>query len=57
MSSCVLIVEDEPLIAENIIYALRTEGFEALHRGTLQESEALLASRPVDIVVLDINPT
>lgn len=55
MPSCVLMVEDEPLIAENIIYALKTEGFEALHRGTLQEAEAVLASQPVDLVVLDIN--
>jgi two-component system catabolic regulation response regulator CreB len=51
----VLLVEDEPLIAENLLYALQTEGFQAHHRATLGEAEKALESTPIDLVVLDIN--
>lgn len=55
MSCSVLLVEDEPLIAENLLYALRTEGFTAHHCPTLGEAENTLASESIDLVVLDIN--
>lgn len=54
MKSIVLIVEDEPAIAENIRYALMTEGFHTLWQsggtGVLQ----LLEGERVDLIVLDI---
>jgi len=54
MKSIVLIVEDEPAIAENIRYALTTEGFDTLWQsggtGVLQ----LLEGERVDLIVLDI---
>jgi two-component system catabolic regulation response regulator CreB len=55
VSHSVLLVEDEPLIAENLLYALQTEGFQAQHSETLGEAEEKLKSTPIDIVVLDIN--
>lgn len=54
MNSIVLIVEDEPAIAENIRYALMTEGFHTLwHSGGMGVLQCLDEER-VDLVVLDI---
>lgn len=54
MNSIVLIVEDEPAIAENIRYALTTEGFETLWQsGGMGVLECLETER-VDLIVLDI---
>lgn len=56
MSKTILIVEDEPAIADGIAYALRTEGYTPLHV-TLGE-QALAAMRAPEnvpeLVVLDI---
>ena len=50
----ILLVEDEPAIAETVLYALRTEGFEARH--CLTGGEALRAVREdaFDLAVLDV---
>jgi two-component system catabolic regulation response regulator CreB len=57
MSKSVLIVEDEIAIADNIAYALRTEGFIPNHVSLGQQALDMLQSgsenRP-DLVVLDI---
>ncbi|MBK8856464.1 MAG: two-component system response regulator CreB [Opitutaceae bacterium] len=50
----ILVVEDEPPIAETITYALKTEGFAPLWRTTGREALATLAQQPVALVVLDI---
>lgn len=50
----VLVVEDEPSIAETILYALRTEHFEAEHCETGGEALAALAARSFDCVILDV---
>ncbi len=50
----VLVVEDEPAIADTILYALRTEGFEADWQTTLGGARAALARRPCVLAVLDI---
>ena len=50
----VLVVEDEPSIAETILYALRTEHFEAEHCETGGEALAALSARPFDCVILDV---
>jgi two-component system catabolic regulation response regulator CreB len=50
----ILIVEDEPAIADTLIYALRTEGFEPVWRGTGRDALAELDARPFALVILDI---
>jgi two-component system catabolic regulation response regulator CreB len=52
--SRILLVEDEPAIAETVLYALRTEGFEARH--CLTGGEALREARDAhyDLAVLDV---
>jgi len=54
MKKTVLIVEDESSIAENIQYALETEGFDTIWRVEGREVEILVRSGQVDLVVLDI---
>lgn len=50
----ILVVEDEPAIAETIIYALKTEGFEPVWKTTGREALAVLAQQTVAFVVLDV---
>ena len=50
----VLIVEDERAIADTLVYALRTDGFEPVWKTTGREALAVLAAQPVALVVLDV---
>ena len=50
----ILIVEDEPAIADTIQYALETEGFTSIAAPTGQEALLQLASEEIDLVILDI---
>jgi two-component system catabolic regulation response regulator CreB len=50
----ILVVEDEPPIAETIVYALQTEGFVPLWKTTGRDALAVLASQAVALVVLDV---
>jgi two-component system catabolic regulation response regulator CreB len=52
----VLIVEDEPAIAESVSYALRRDGFESETAGGVEEAEQRLglAEPRFDLVVLDL---
>ncbi len=50
----VLIIEDEPGIVDTLVYALSTEGFEALSAPTGRAGLSIIRERPVDLVVLDI---
>ena len=50
----ILVVEDEPGIADNITYALRTEGYEVTWCATGREARAVLAKEPTALIVLDI---
>jgi two-component system catabolic regulation response regulator CreB len=54
MRSTVLIVEDEPAIADNVAYALRTDGFDVLHVALAAEALAALAAHDIAAVVLDV---
>ena len=54
MNQTILIVEDEPAIAENIRFALETEGFATLWHALGEPVMPLLASQPVDLIVLDV---
>ena len=48
----VLVVEDEPAIAESLAYSLRREGYGVNIAGTLAEAEGRVAG--VDLVILDL---
>jgi two-component system, OmpR family, catabolic regulation response regulator CreB len=50
----ILLVEDEPPIAETIIYALQTEGLVPLWKTTGRDALAALAEQEVALVVLDV---
>ncbi len=50
----ILVVEDEPSIADNIAYALSTEGFAPVRCATGEEARRALAAGDVALVVLDL---
>jgi two-component system catabolic regulation response regulator CreB len=50
----ILIVEDEPAIADTIQYALETEGFTPITAPTGQEALQEIASDGIDLIILDI---
>jgi len=54
MTKKILVVEDEPAIAENIQYALSTEGFEVFWCATAGEALAIHEKQAPDLVVLDV---
>jgi DNA-binding response OmpR family regulator len=52
MSAKILVVEDEPAIAESVAYALRRDGFAVTIAQTLAEAEA--RRQEADLVILDL---
>jgi len=54
MKPRILVVEDEPGIADTIRYALATDGFEPLVCGTGEEALAALDAHPIALIVLDV---
>jgi two-component system catabolic regulation response regulator CreB len=54
MNETILLVEDEPSIADNIIYALDTEGFKVRWHSSGKEALAVLEAEDVDLTILDI---
>ena len=50
----VLVIEDEQAIADTLLYALKTEGFEVHYAGTGAEGLQLFTEHSIDFVVLDI---
>jgi len=50
----ILIVEDEPAIADNIQYALETEGFETILHSAGHDVMELLEDETIDLIILDI---
>lgn len=54
MSGTILIIEDEPSIADTIVYALKTEGFTTEWVSTGAEALAFLQKFPVNLVILDV---
>ena len=53
-AGAILLIEDEPSIADNVVFALRSEGFAVEWRTLGKEGVALLAQRPFDLVILDV---
>ena len=54
MAQRILVVEDEPSIAETTLYALNTEGFEAIWAATGEAALALMAEHSFDLAILDV---
>ncbi len=54
MRPTVLVVEDEPAVADAIVYALRTDGCDPVHVASGAAALAALGARPVQLVVLDV---
>jgi len=50
----ILIIEDEPAIADSLVYALRTEGFAPVWRRTGGDGLAALAAESFALVVIDV---
>jgi two-component system catabolic regulation response regulator CreB len=50
----VLVIEDEPSIADNVVYALETEGFAVTWRSLGREGVALVRRETYDFVILDV---
>lgn len=50
----ILLLEDEPAIADTLLYALRSEGFEVAHVRLAREAMAAFAARPPDLAILDV---
>jgi two-component system catabolic regulation response regulator CreB len=50
----ILLVEDEPAIADTLVYALGTECFEVTHALTGADGLAAFAQQPHDFAILDI---
>jgi two-component system catabolic regulation response regulator CreB len=54
MQTKVLIVEDEPAIADTIQYALETEGFVPVTAPTGQDALELIDADGIDLIILDV---
>ena len=54
MNERILVIEDEPAIAENLVYALETEGFQAQRAATARQGLELFARERADLVILDV---
>lgn len=54
MAQRILVVEDEPAIADTITYALRTEGFDVVWASTGGEALHLLEENGIRLILLDV---
>ncbi len=54
MKPTVLIIEDEGAIVDNIVYALKTEGFDSLWCGTGQQGLEAVQNKEIALVLLDV---
>ena len=54
MSNRILVVEDEPTLADAVSYALRNDGHEVETVGDGAEAIAVAQERPFDVLVLDL---
>jgi DNA-binding response OmpR family regulator len=50
----VLLVEDDPLIAQTLAMSLRYQGFDLTHAGSLADAESQLERRDFDLLLLDV---
>ena len=57
MAKTILIVDDEPDICEILRFNLELEGYEALTAESADNAQAILESRTIDLIVLDVMMT
>lgn len=50
----ILLVEDDPAIARNLVLLLHSEGFTVTHAPTRKEAAAVLGGNPFDQALIDI---
>lgn len=50
----ILLAEDEPAIADTLLYALQREGWQVRHCTLARDAEAALAAEPPQLLILDI---
>lgn len=50
----ILLIDDEPAVADVAVFALREAGFDVRVAGTLAEGRRLLDRKPVDLLILDL---
>lgn len=53
-TSQIILIEDEPAIADTLTFALQREGWQVTHFGLAHAAETYLASHSADLVVLDV---
>lgn len=51
----VLVVDDEPSIVDNIVYALGMEGIDHVSAHTLSDARACLGNESFDVLILDVS--
>lgn len=54
MAHRILLLEDEPAIADTLLYALRSEGFVVQHVLLARDALAAFAQQPPDLAILDV---
>lgn len=54
MSTRILVVEDEPSICENVVYALEADGFVVTSVGTGREALEKMKSQDFSLIILDV---
>lgn len=54
MRKRILLLEDEPAIADTLLYALQSEGFEVRHVGLAREALSAFEQAPPDLAILDV---
>ena len=54
MPQHILLLEDEPAIADTLLYALRGESFEVTHVRLVSEALAAFRAKPPDLAILDV---
>ena len=54
MPARILVVEDEPSICENLVYALEADGFAVASAATGSAALRLVETQPCDLVILDV---
>jgi two-component system catabolic regulation response regulator CreB len=50
----ILLMEDEQAIADTLLYALRSDGFEVQHARLVRDALEVFQSRPPDLAILDV---
>lgn len=50
----ILLAEDDPMIADGLVRALRKSGYAVDHVGNGADADAALASQPYDLLILDL---